>query len=137
MLNSLAKYCEENVVNLDKTKCMIFNKSGKLVRRSFYFNGIKLETVRSFKYLGLQLTLSGEIRSALYDLCGRAMKAFFKLKNSMVADFHTHVTTTLHLLDTLIDNRYFYTLSGVALKNPKDNPIEKSLTLNTLLTKME
>ena len=86
MLNSLAKYCEENdlVVNIDKTKCMIFNKSGKLIRRTFYYNGIKLETVRSFKYLGLLLTPSGEIGSALNDLRDRAMKAFFKLKNSMV-----------------------------------------------------
>ena len=64
------------VVNVDKTKCMIFNKSGKLIRRNFYFNGIKLETVSSFKYLGLLLTPSGEIRSARNDLRDRAMNAF-------------------------------------------------------------
>ena len=103
ILNSLAKYYEENdlVVNLDKTKCMIFNKSGKLIRRNFYFNGIKLETVSSFKYLGLVLIPSGEIKKALNDLRDRARKTFFKLKKSMGAIFHTPIKTTLHLLDTL------------------------------------
>ena len=128
MLNSLAKYCEENelVVNIDKTKCMICNKSGKLIRRNFYFNGIKIETVRSFKYLGLVLTPSGEIRSALNDLRDRAMKAFFKLKNSMGEVFHTHITTTLHLLDTLIKPIILYASDfWGCLKLPKDNPIEK------------
>ena len=105
---------------------MIFNKSGKLIRRNFYFNGIKLETVRSFKYLGLLLTPSGEIKSALNDLRDRAMKAFFKLKNSMGPVFHTHITTTLHLLDTLIKPILLYASDfWGCLKTPKDNPIEK------------
>ena len=105
---------------------MIFNKSGKFRRRNFYFNGINLETVRSFKYLGLLLTSSGEIRSALNDLHDRAMKAFFKLKNSMGAIFHTHITTTLHLLDTLTKQILLYASDfWGCLKSPKDNPVEK------------
>ena len=111
ILNSLTKYCEENdlvvnldnkmydlVVDLDKTKCMIFNKSGKLIRRNFYFNGIKLETVRSFKYLGLLSTPSGEIRRALNDLRDKAMKAFFKLKNGCnnPHTYNNNTTSTGH-----------------------------------------
>ena len=41
---------------------MIFNKTGKIMRRNFYINGVKLENVRLYKYLGFLLTPSGEIR---------------------------------------------------------------------------
>ena len=128
LLKSLEKYCEKNdlVVNLDKTKCMIFNRTGKLIRKNFYFNDLKLETVRSFKYLGLLLTPSGEIRSALNDLRDRAMKAFFKLKNSMGSDFYRNIKTTLYLVDTLIKPIILYGSDfWGCLKNPNDNPIEK------------
>ena len=41
MLKNLMSYTEENSmqVNLDKTKCMIFNKTGRLTRRTFYKSG--------------------------------------------------------------------------------------------------
>ena len=128
MLNSMEKYCKENelIVNLEKTKCMIFNKTGKFIRKYFSFNNTKLETVRSYKYLGFLLTPSGEIKSGLNDLRDRAMKAFFKLKNSMDTSFHRHIKTTLHLLDTLIKPILLYASDfWGCLKPPNDNPIEK------------
>ena len=128
MLKSIEKYCEDNelVLNKDKTKCLIFNKTGRLIRKYFYFNNTKLETVRSFKYLGFLLTPSGEIKSGLEDLRDRAMKAFFKLKNSMGTSFHIHIETTLHMLDTLIKPILLYAADfWGCLKPPKDNPIER------------
>ena len=105
---------------------MIFNRSGKLIRKTFNFNNIKIETVRSFKYLGLLLTPSGEIRSALKDLHDRAMKAFFKLKNSMGSEFYRHIKTTLYLLDVLIKPILLYASDyWGCLKPPHENPIEK------------
>lgn len=62
---------------MDKTKVMIFNKSGRHVRRNFYFGSQKVETTRDYKYLGFKITPSGEINSGLKDLKDRAMKAFF------------------------------------------------------------
>ena len=45
---------------------------------------------------------------------------------SMDAIFHTHITTTLHLLDTLIKPILLYASDfWGCLKPPKDNPIEK------------
>ena len=46
-------YCQENKleINTDKTKCMIFNKGGRLIRVNFNINGITLDNVRSYKYL--------------------------------------------------------------------------------------
>ena len=59
---------------------MIFNKTGRLLRRPFYLEGVKLEMVREYKYLGLVLTPSGEINTGLKDLRDRAFKAFMKVK---------------------------------------------------------
>ena len=82
MLKAMESYCEENqlVLNTDKTKCMIFNRMGRLVRKRFYFNNMELETVRSFKYLGFLLTPSGEIKSDLKDLRDRGLKAILNSK---------------------------------------------------------
>ena len=67
---------------------LIFNKTGRLMsRRPFYLDGVKLEMVRSYKYLGFVITPSGEIRD-------RAFKAFMKIKND--------IPITLKLLDFLV-----------------------------------
>ena len=58
-LNSILKQVNEHSlknylkINFDKTKCMIFNKTGRLLRNKFYIGEEKLENVRSYKYLGL------------------------------------------------------------------------------------
>ena len=92
LLNNLNTYCADNVltVNLDKSKCMLFNKTGRLMRNPFYLGVVKLENVRSYKYLGLILTPSGDIKSALDDLRSRGLKAYWNLKNKMGICFHTH-----------------------------------------------
>ena len=50
----LSAYTEENnmSVNIDKTKAMIFNKTGKLMKRNFVYKKSKIETVKEYKYLG-------------------------------------------------------------------------------------
>ena len=48
MLKTMEKYCESNelTLNTEKTKCMIFNKSGHLLRTPFYYKKIRnLKTV--------------------------------------------------------------------------------------------
>ena len=83
-------YCKENhlMVNTKKTKCMIFNSSGRLMKRCFYLNGVKLDMVRSYKYLGFVLTPSGEISTGLHDLRDRAFKAYMKMKNDLGPSFN-------------------------------------------------
>ena len=67
LLQHLHEYCTESklVINHDKSKCMIFNKTGRLIRSPFFLGGKRLENVRSYKYLGIVFTPSGEIKSAL------------------------------------------------------------------------
>ena len=127
MLSVLGGYCKENElkVNTDKTKCMIFNKTGRLIRKRFFLNNIQLETVREYKYLGFLITPSGEIKSGLKDLRDRAMKAFFNLKSVMGSSFNKDVEVTLNLVDFLIKPILLYASDfWGGLKLPKDNPIE-------------
>ena len=78
----IAEYCKTNklTINCKKTKCLIFNKTGRLIRENIYLEGNLLENVRQYKYLGFIVTPSGEIRTGLQDLRDRAFKAFQALK---------------------------------------------------------
>ena len=127
MLKVLEKYSTENKlqINTDKTKTMVFNKTGRLMRRAFYLNGTLLESVRSYKYLGFILTPSGEISSGLNDLKDRAFKAFMKVRNDLGTSFNQDITTTLTLIDTLIKPILMYNSDfWGCMKLPKNNPID-------------
>ena len=89
-LDSLAEYSKVNrlTVNTKKTQCMIFNKTGRLLKNhKFTYNNTTLECVREYKYLGFIVTPSGEIgktnkqtnkQTGLKDLRNRAMRALAK-----------------------------------------------------------
>ena len=126
MLKALEVYCTENelTLNTEKTKCMIFNKGGRLIRKSFSFNGNQLETVRRYKYLGFVVTPSGELNTGLTDLKDRSAKAFFKLKSSLGDAFNRNVTLTLKLIDILVKPILLYASDfWGCLNTPKNNPI--------------
>ena len=127
MFNNLSKYTKENrmEINADKTKGMIFNKSGKFFRRSFTFDNELIFTTNSYKYLGFIVTPSGEITSGLKDLKDRALRAYYKLKKKMGNYFRLHPNITLHLFDTLIKPILLYNSDfWGCLKVPVNNPIE-------------
>ena len=127
LLNTLEEYCRENelMINTKKTKCMIFNKTGRLMSRPFFLNGVKLEMVRSYKYLGFVITPSGEITTGLRDLRDRALKGFMKMKNDLGISFNQDIYTTLSLIDFLIKPILLYCSDfWGALKLPRNNPIE-------------
>ena len=127
MLKTLETYCKENeiTINTKKTKCMIFNKGGRLMRRPFYLDGVQLENVRSYKYLGFLITPSGEINTGFKDLRDRALKAFMKIKNDMGISFNQNLGTTLSLIDALIKPILLYCGDfWGCLKLPRNNHIE-------------
>ena len=107
---------------------MIFNKTGRTMRRPFYLNGIQLECLRSYKYLGFVLTPSGEILTGLQDLRDRAFKAYMKLKNDLGSSFNQDILTTLSLIDSLIKPILLYASDfWGCLKMPSNNPVAKLL----------
>ena len=137
MLSKLSEYTLEKglEINTDKTKCMIFNKTGKHVRRNFKFDDRKIETVRTYKYLGFLITPSGEVNTGLQDLKSRAMFAVSQLRNKMGEFFNKYPDTTLHLFDVLIKPIILY-MSDFwgCLSMQKNNPID--ITQNKFLKQM-
>ena len=53
-LNLTAEWCKSNrmVIHPDKTKCMVFNKTGRNIRCDIKTNGMLITSVREYKYLG-------------------------------------------------------------------------------------
>ena len=127
MINVLASYCKENklTINIKKTKCLIFNKTGRLIRSKFFLNGTEIENVRSYKYLGFVFTPSGEIRTGLHDLRDRALKAFHILRNKKGNYFNNNVLTVIGLFESMIKPILLYSSDfWGCLKLPNNNPIE-------------
>ena len=127
MLNNLRYFAEDNGLraNMDKTKVMIFNKSGRHIHRAFHLGGIKLDTTRVYKYLGFKVTPSGEINSGLKDLKDRALKALMKIKTKLGPYFRKFPSITIKLFDTLVKPILLYASDfWGTLKLPKNKPFE-------------
>ena len=94
------------------------------MRWPFYLDGVQLENVRSYKYLGFVITPSGEISTGLKDLRDRAFKAYMKIRNDMGASFNQNIVTTLMLFDALVRPILLYA-GGFwgCLKLPRNNSI--------------
>ena len=127
-LNALENYCNINKlsVNTKKTQCMIFNKTGRLLKNyKFTYKNAPLECVREYKYLGFIVTPSGEVRTGLEDLRQRAVKAYYKLKNTLGAMFQKDIENTIHLYNYLVKPILTYCSDFWVCLQPKNNPIEK------------
>ena len=127
MLETLDDYVKENgmKINIKKTKVMIFNKTGRHIRRIFPLGDKFISTCCEYKYLGFQMTPYGGITTGLKDLKDRGLKAFFKIKNQLGPAFAQYPKVTIKLFDSLIKPILLYASDfWGALKLPKNNPIE-------------
>ena len=67
-------------LNTKKTKILIFNKAGRVLRGySFKLASIELELSDSYQYLGLKLRPSGSITAAAEELSAKARRAWFSI----------------------------------------------------------
>ena len=111
ILNKLESYCEKVglTVNLDKTKVMIFNNSGKSLNNySFKYGTKKLENAKSYRYLGLTLCPYGNFTLARQELKKASLKALFKLRKEMGNHFSENIKLTIKLYDALISPILMY-----------------------------
>ena len=81
-------------INLEKSKIMIFNKSGRLYNDIFTLGTHKLENVKEYTYLGIVFTPSGNFNLAINTLDKKAKKAMFKVRNTL---FKTNLSPKLCL----------------------------------------
>ena len=101
-LDKLSAYCETwgLEINLCKTKILIFNSNGRLIRTvHFFLNGMLLDNVRTYSYLGITFTASGSFTNACSILLDKANKALFKLKQ---LGTNHNISVALSLFQSLI-----------------------------------
>jgi hypothetical protein len=74
-------------LNTNKTKVLIFNKGGHIIRRfTFTFNRLEIDIVTNDCYLGINFSASGNFKLAIESLHDKAKKALFKLKQHNLRD---------------------------------------------------
>ena len=101
-LDKLESYCKlwKLNVNITKTKVLIFNKGGRLLKNCiFHYGGFALEKVNQYCYLGITFTPSGNFKLAIETLKQKANKALFKLRKHKV---NQNVALAFKLFNSLI-----------------------------------
>ena len=102
-LNILNEFCKEWCLdlNVSKTKILIFNKAGKLIKDTLYYSDECLECVQHYRYLGVYFSASGMFNYGQNDIFNKARKATFKV-TKLITSAEPSVRTSLHLYDHLI-----------------------------------
>ena len=82
-----------NRVNIDKTKSLLFIKSGRLVKtEKVYYKGVVIEPTKHYKYLGILLDSNGKFKSAMDDLAKKGMRASHSRYKLSICNFISHET---------------------------------------------
>ena len=104
MLNDLSDFSSKNglKINADKTKCMVFNKTGRHIRCNIKVDNMTITSVREYKYLGFLVTPSGEVSTGISDLKSRALYALVQLRKKLGVSFRENIRISFYLFDTLI-----------------------------------
>ena len=102
-LDKLSKYCKEwgLDINMEKTKAVVFNNTGRLSTEKFTFDGQPIDNEKKYNYLGMIFTASGKFTDGKQNLNNKALKAFFKLKKYFIY-VKPNAKTLLHLFDHTI-----------------------------------
>ncbi len=134
-LDIVEKYCEKwrLKINHSKTKSMVFSKGNQIIKAEFTINGIALENVKEFKYLGITIhKKSCTFTPTLKYLRVKATRAFYALK-SKVNIYNLPLKVALKLIDSTIKPILLYGsevwepfLNQDLEKWDKENVIEKA-----------
>ncbi len=102
-LNLTSEYCQQwrLEINIDKCKIMILSRGGRLYPDKFYIDGLLLENVKSFCYLGFTITNCFSLASMREAARLKGLKAMFKLIK-LVRYTDLSVKTSLKLFDQLV-----------------------------------
>ena len=81
-LNVVNEYCSDwkLTLNTEKTKTIIFNKTGATLKKhQINYGGELIKTVKYFSYLGITLDSNGKFHTAINELSKKAAKAAGRL----------------------------------------------------------
>ena len=100
-LDKVSQYCKKKwgiEINIDKTKSLVFNNTGRLFPVTFMIDNQLIEKAKQYRYLGVMFNASGSFSDAKEELYKRGLKALFK----MYKCFEGHkpkIKTLLHVFD--------------------------------------
>ena len=105
MLNNLSTYCDmwDLVLNLDKSKAMVF-RNGGIVKRTekWYYKNQAVEVVPYYNYLGVKISSRGAWSVAINTLATQANKGLFKIKSFTQSIPNLNVDTRMYLFDAMV-----------------------------------
>ena len=103
MLNSLKDYTVKNklLVNVDKTKIVIFRNGKRMEPNIFYYNNDPVEVVDSFCYLGLTLNYNGKFLLTQTCIAAQGKRAKAACWNK-ASKYDVNLKTKLSLFDTYV-----------------------------------
>ena len=121
-IDKLNSYCNrwQLSINIQKTKVMVFQQRNIIYNNhEFFLNGIKLEKILKYKYLGIIIEASGKLNSSFTELSKKGAKVLF---------FKSLKLYSFPLIPSLLKYRY-YLISYECLYNW---PIYKQISLKLL-----
>ena len=78
-------------VNIEKTKVIIFNKRGRLIKdENISYKGSLIESVKYYKYLGLLLDSNGKFNSTINDLAEKGLRASHSIYKLSIFNVISH-----------------------------------------------
>ena len=91
-------------VNRGKTKVVEFKspRSKQTVLNNYVFDGVLVDIVDSYTYLGIQFHSSGKCSFSAADICHKARKAIFKLKHDLPVTLTQDVSLSIKLFDSMV-----------------------------------
>ena len=120
-------------INIAKTKTMIFNHTGRLIKQNFIVDNKKIEHVQTFCYLGFDIKTSGVVSSAINTLYDKANKAMRPLMGA-ISRFNIPVKTSRKLFHAYISPILLYTTENVMALSNKSI---QNFTHETIFTDIE
>ena len=86
-----------------KTKILIFNKSGRVLKGyNFLLSGKQLEVAECYQYLGVKLRPSGSFTAAADELSAKARRAWYSISSIIYKDKRISVERAFQLFDSLV-----------------------------------
>ena len=85
-IDTLTEYCKtwKLKINSKKTKSMVFNRGNNIIKTNFTVNGIPIENVKRFTYLGFTISSKNcEFQTTIDDLSIKANRAIFTLRGKI------------------------------------------------------
>ena len=134
-ISKLEQYCIKwkLEVNLKKTKIMIFNKQGSLIKKyNFFYKNTAIENVKEYKYLGFIFSCSGSDNVGINNLLKQAKKAWFAIRYYLKTSENKNISTYLHLFDTQVQPIILYACESWADSLKDDRTILENIQRNSM-----